>query len=171
MKTTLQLFILTLCSAALFAACHRDLHCPAFPDHIADYYPYQLGDTLKFTNQKNDTVMDFVIINWYKTEVHTIDGNSDGACGCSYGFYTSLHDDINIEVIISANVKYTAYPHMNLDMGKSHFSVRNADKKLDSLPFGNPIVFEDTTRRIVVVYGQGITEIQDKTTDYLWTKK
>ncbi|MDR3236145.1 MAG: hypothetical protein LBT48_05385 [Prevotellaceae bacterium] len=169
MKPFLHVFILTFCSVALFAAC-RD-NCPAFPDHLVDYYPYQLGDTLKFTNQKNDTVMDFVIIEWRKDKDHTIPWGTDCACGSEYTFRTSLYDGIGIRVTISALTESTTYLFVHFNIGESHFSIRNADGKLDSLPFGNPIVFEDTTRRIVVVYGQGITEIQDKTTDYLWTQK
>ena len=44
-------------------------HCPEVPDSELIYVPYNLNDTIKYSNN-NDTI-EFIVIDYYKTKKHT----------------------------------------------------------------------------------------------------
>jgi len=54
MKTRIILFMCCI-GYLLLNSCGR-IHCPGFPEYLADYYPYKKNDIFSFVNQNNDTL-------------------------------------------------------------------------------------------------------------------
>jgi len=55
MKKMLNTLVIALIVAGSFS-CGPKVHCPGFPEHLVDYFPYKQGDTISFVNQHNDTI-------------------------------------------------------------------------------------------------------------------
>ena len=53
--------------AGSFYSCGKT-YCPAFPEHLADYFPYKEGDIISFVNQQNDTVSFWIRESWASTK-------------------------------------------------------------------------------------------------------
>ena len=68
----------------------KDTHCPAFPAHLVDYYPYHAGDILRFCNPANDTIA--VMVNSVETSEEFSFANNC-KCVCEFGHTFSTERD------------------------------------------------------------------------------
>ena len=83
----ITLIILTIAVLAN-AGCGKT-HCPAFPPHLVDYYPYHVGDILRFANSKNDTIA-VKISNVDTSGKESYAWNCGCSCGISHSFATEI---------------------------------------------------------------------------------
>ncbi len=168
---------------ALFFTTCRGTDCPAFPDYLADYYPYKAGDTLKFANRQNDTLR-FPIREFTKTEATSYGFCSN--CECDLGFLQwfsemEVKDSIDIFADIGRydrGVRITCEFRYNerFKYGKDYFYRTETSINLDSVSasLGDTIVFtKDEAIRInqvTIVKGKGIVEFLDEENNFLWKK-
>jgi hypothetical protein len=68
-----------------------DVHCPAFPEELKVCYPYEKGETLKFTNAANDT-LELIIEELQMTEAYSFSNNCDCVCEARLTFKTSIDE-------------------------------------------------------------------------------
>jgi hypothetical protein len=94
-----------LCCLSL-SNCAGSTYCPAFPEHLVDYFPYKIGDTLFFVNQNRDTLL-FLVSDVYKSEETTV--TKCGKCRCSLPVYSvEAYDTVRLKRI-GMNIN-TGYP-------------------------------------------------------------
>jgi len=177
MKKLKPLVIAFVCAAALtastmlFIACEKSnvhKHCPAFPEHIAAYFPYSMGDTLRFANQHNDTTV-LIVFSLQKTKASI--SKLCKWCDCYCSFYVSAETkNAPYREIQASIIDGTTLPNMWECYVFGHFFYKAADDPNAEFPFGNPIVFEDDSIRVVIVHGEGVVEIHEKQENILWNK-
>ena len=182
-----KLFIFTLCcmSYLFFCAC-EETYCPAFPDHLIDYYPYKVGDVLKFENQNNDTIsfyvngvkattQHFVYQRWFskccscegpRLVFSAGDGVYDGALTGLIAIYSSTRSQWHIRMELFGD-----YAIAYADQDKE-----DPFNPKDSLLFGKIVTLKPHSHNLrtisyaTIVKGEGIVEFFDTKTNYLWKK-
>lgn len=176
-KTFLSAFILLL-----LCGC-RDIHCPAFPERLLAYMPYENGEFLKFKNLDNDTLV-FKIKDTYASGPSSFDWNCKCACISDAGFETEINTQnalgIKSGISISnepylTNIGYVFYDGDSIN---DYFSLlvtgNNPYIKDNNAFFGDSIIIEDQeNERIVkvkILKGKGIVEFFDKKENCNWVK-
>ena len=170
------IFILCSISYLFLTSCGRT-YCPAFPEHIVDYFPYKENDTLLFVNHNNDSVS-FVIDLIGKTEDHSYGWRCGCSCSNSYVLesFPSLHVEIFIDgkacIYISLSNGYfdrTDLTRSRLilceETGKNPLDLQNSDI------FGETVLIEASDQQIssiVIVKGIGVTEFYDRKNNFQW---
>ena len=178
MKT--KFFTAISCVCCLCATSCKE-HCPGFPEHLKDYYPYKTGDSLLFVNQYNDTLL-FIMHNTYMVEErHT---QKCGGCHCenpSFYFYGST----GMQGIISAGDK-NFKPSISFMLPNGYLDKKNLETSYlitydtnlkdpydpkNNFLFGETVILEDKNKqisRVTIVKGNGITEFYDQKYDFFW---
>jgi len=161
----------------------KDTDCPAFPEKLAAYFPYQKGDLLRFTNLNSDTLSLQISENW-KTGAYSFAWNCKCACGADAGFITDI--DSNFLIKIEANIE--VYNEEDLSRIECHIS--DSQFKIDDflvkkeginpfLPensklFGDTIKMENETfnrfNHVVIVYDIGLIEFWDNNQNCKWIR-
>ena len=182
--------IFTFCLiGCLFITSCGKTYCPGFPEHLADYNPYKVGDTLSFVNQYNDT-LSFRVLSADKIEEWSYNWN----CKCECGEPFVVFDAPQITKPQWTGVKVDIYAAGN-KYKKSHISFELGDGYLDgitvtksklrfyeeigkdpfdpqnSVLFGETVILENSEMQIsraVIVRGKGITEFYDQKYDFHW---
>ena len=170
-----RLFITINCIGFLFITGCK-LYCPAFPDHLVDYFPYKMGDTLSFINQHNDTIafyINFIIVDKEHTTCRKCDGCDGPVLHIATGF-------IRMDISIFANKTYMGFSLSDRywevastsvstlwieEFGKNPFDSKN------SALFGETVIIEDSGQQIskvIIVKGKGITEFFDQKYNFQW---
>lgn len=162
-------------------------YCPAFPEHLVDYFPYKRGDTLLFINQHNDSLL-FNVSALGKAEESSFEGLlCKCACPLNELFFTAIQMPdswTEIKGFISAD-KYTK-PFISFELHDGYFdktTMTNSflvlyegngkdpfDPKNKNL-FGEVVVIENLKNqisRVVIVKGKGITEFYDQVYNFQW---
>ena len=176
-----NVLIIILISVVIAGVGCRDTHCPAFPLHLVDYFPYHIGDVLKFTNPENDTVS----LKIYSVETS---GESSFAwnCACSCGFSHSFKAEemdtfgFQIEgsilggdnyIAMSCNLSDYYYYSDNLFFSKENV---NPHVPESSHIFGDTLIVEYNEagrfNQAIVVKGEGLIEFFDLKDNYTWKK-
>ena len=172
---------ITLCCICwlLLASCERT-YCPAFPEHLVDYFPYNIGDSLLFINQYNDSVS-FILFTIAKTEAHSFGNRCDCACDNLYGFAASNNwTHIRGKITIDAKPEFffelgngywdrttlsDSFMYLYEETGKDPFDPKN------NALFGETVILHDSETqiaRVVIVKGKGITEFYDQKYNFQW---
>ena len=86
MKTRVIFPLCCICYL-LLNSCERKIYCPAFPEHLIDYFPYHKGDTLSFVNQNKDT-LSFLVSDIEKSEEVSESEPMCSKCGCGPPTYS-----------------------------------------------------------------------------------
>jgi len=168
-----------------------ETHCPAFPDYLADYYPYQKGDTLLFVNQNHDTIS-FTVIEASSSKEYF--QKYCAKCMCNpptFLFRASLTNQCtHMQGVIYAGHKASmSTSRIEFDLGNCYFDATTFtssslildigrekdpfDSKNNAL-FGETVVLknlENTDKqisRVVIVKGKGIVEFYDQKYNFLW---
>ena len=81
--------IIILSIAVMASAGCGKTHCPAFPPHLVAYYPYSVGDVLKFANPDNDTVA-YKVSSVETSGKESFSWNCACSCGFSHRFATEI---------------------------------------------------------------------------------
>jgi hypothetical protein len=166
--------ILIIASAALFTACFsRTQDCPGFPEYCTDYYPYKKGDTLKFTNQYNDTLA-FDVIAVTSSEGYTEDNCAKCDCMAAlYGFAASSEKtDINGRITVNLNER-NSLAWITWSLKFNEHSDLSFQTSMSIASLKETVIMENFNAKIrwaVVVKGDGITEFFDAENNYLWQK-
>jgi hypothetical protein len=171
--------LLAILGAALSTACSSTVDCPGFPENLVDYFPYQVGDTLRFVNENSDTLAFGVSEAWYvKPKTTKDEGGLFADCDCAMcaplqSNFKSFHNDygriegglyfiggglVRIQVVFDGNRLYDDDDVFTKDA--------------ENAAFGDTVVWNKTDARrvnyVVVVKGLGITEFYDVITNDLW---
>ena len=183
MKT--KILITFSCIGFLFlASCKED--CPAFPDHLVDYFPYRIGDSLLFVNQNNDTIL-FRVSEISITKESSI--SKCGKCKCEtpelfVRAYSQYFTMINMGI-------FTHYEYFRIYFGIENGyldGIRNAGSKLEDIfttvkdPFDpknsslfsgtvlldTPMYSDQQISKVIIIRGKGITEFYDQKFDIHW---
>lgn len=175
-KTFLSAFILLL-----LCGC-RDIHCPAFPERLLAYMPYEKGDFLKFKNLDNVTLA-FKIKDTYASGPSSFDWNCKCACISDAGFETEINDLYSLRISSSTLILSKPY------LASIGFSFYDANSKSDGFAMevkGNPYLNESNSffgdsivlneeeneriSKVIIVKGKGIVEFFDKKENCTWVK-
>jgi hypothetical protein len=172
MRTKLHFIIIAFCCAVtmlLSTSCKQE-ECPAFPEHLIDYYPYKVGDTLKFANQNKDTIS-YYIGEFNISPKHT--STRYGICGSP---------ELNFRASQKHFIGNISIGRINMEIGPSYgiHALADANKDpfnpKDSLLFGKTVILEPAPHNkknidyVKVIKGEGIVEFFDNETNYLWKK-
>ena len=183
---TIVIFTLCCISCLLLTSCGKT-HCPAFPEHLVDYFPYNKGDSLSFVNQHNDT-LSFCVERGGATKKWSFGSNCKCECDTPSAFlfaiqitkpkWTSIETKISVGGYEKPYISFTlgngyldmttkGYNRLTLfeDTGKDPFDPKN------SALFGETVIIEDNDlqiSRVVIVKGKGITEFYDQKYDFHW---
>jgi hypothetical protein len=176
-----KIAVILLLLAGYFSSCKE--HCPGFPEHLVDYFPYKKGETLSFVNQHDD------IVCFRVSNVNVNEERSKSSCGkCSCGTYRTYYEIIPVTeqqcmqgIQITVSVGGTKpYIFLNLfncyplktstfifeeETGKNPFDPKN------SALFGDSIVIVDENQlisKVIIVKGKGITVFYDQVQDCQW---
>ena len=158
----------------------KDTHCPAFPAHLVDYYPYHIGDILKFTNPANDTIA--VKINNVETSgKESFAWNCKCACGFNHHYTAegigtskfqiggSIYGSDNSISIWSKLAD--VYNFDNLYFTKENINPHALE---NSHIFGDTVVLEYTEavgfNKVFIVKGEGLVEFFDIKNNCIWKK-
>ena len=159
----------------------KNTHCPAFPAHFVDYYPYHVGDILRFANSENDTIALKISI------VDTSGEESFGfGCDCACEFYhhfTTKGVDTSkffIEGGIHGSNNYVTGNSRFSDFYNYHdifyFKKENINPHdpENSNIFGDSIILKnneaDGVNKSLIVKGEGIVEFFDVKNNCIWKK-
>ena len=176
---------ITLCCicCTLLVSC-KDVECPGFPEHLTDYFPYQIGDTLSFVNQHNDTIS-FQVDYMYITEKHF--ANCDNCC----------HNYINCQAYNITNNQNTIYMYCELskkskigfnhrkDFGigitpevsvlelyeeteKYRYNIQNSGFFAETVILDILWYNEQPIKKATIVKGKGITDFYDQKHNFQW---
>ena len=162
----------------------KDTHCPAFPPHLVDYYPYRIGDVLKFSNPENDTMS--LKINFVETsDKFSFGWNCKCSCEFAHSFQTEIDpltppgwmylegriygsEDDRMSIMCHINDSHIG-DHLYLDKKNINPHVPES-----SHIFGDTLSMEDVKARrfnkVVIVKGEGIIEFYDLEGNYIWKK-
>jgi len=173
----------------LLTSCSK-IHCPGFPEHLSDYFPYRRGDTLSFINQNYDT-LSFRIEIIEMTQEWSYGWNCK--CFCvppSLFFYLHQVTDprwTGMYLKIEAGNKYNK-PCIQFELGDGYFDGETLTSSFLDLydetgknPFDpqNNALFGDTTIlkphfkdqkicSVTIVFGMGITDFYDQKHVFQW---
>jgi hypothetical protein len=173
--------LLAILGAALSTACSSTVDCPGFPENLVDYFPYQVGDTLRFVNENNDTLaFDVSLAGYTKPVTRKEKGGLFTDCGdCAMcadpesGFESSRSNYglIRGGIYFSGGAAYIQVV-FDVDVWPDRYDVFTKDPQNGA--FGDTIVWNKTDARrvnhLVVVKGLGITEFYDLITNNLWKR-
>lgn len=176
-KTFLSAFILLL-----LCGC-RDIHCPAFPERLLAYMPYEKGDFLKFKNLDKDTLVLIVNDNWKSASFST---KRDPKCGCECESHAAFKTEANqsnslrIEggmATLGSDYFTIGFNFYDIELGSDQLSksIHGLNPFAEKSPlFGDSIIIEDQeNERIVkvkILKGKGIVEFFDKKENCNWVK-
>lgn len=172
---------LSLIALLLLCSC-RDIQCPAFPEKLLAYFPYEKEDLLKFKNHENDTLV-FRVTDSYASGPNSFSWNCKCACSSDAGFETETNDHYSLR--ISSRTLILSKPYL----ASIGFSFYDADSKSDGFAMevkGNPYLKENNSffgdsividkeeneriSKVIIVEGKGIIEFFDKKENCTWTK-
>ena len=163
---------LTYCIISSLTACVGDVHCPAFPEKLKVFYPYEKGDTLKFVNTANDTLK-LIIEELQMTKAYTFPENCDGMCGVNFGFTTGVDEKSLIGIsgsIVTASLKgdYGDGGMIKCSIICEHSATYYADFTLsmDTITLTNSY----NPGFVVIKKNVGIESFYDIENDCTWTK-
>ena len=160
----------------------KDTHCPAFPPHLVDYYPYRIGDVLMFTNLENDTIS--VKISSVETsDESSFAWNCECSCDFSHHFITEI-DPLALKWLFMEGFIYGGEGYIGIDCrigdlkssGNFSFLKENINPHVpeNSHIFGDTLIMEynETGRfsKAVIVKSEGIIEFFDSEYDCIWEK-
>ena len=163
------------------ASCGKT-YCPAFPPHLMDYYPYHVGDILKFTNSANDTIA--MKVNSVDTSVEESFGfGCDCACGFYHNFTTEI-DPLLLEQIFMSGGMYGDEDYIRIAFGiadphngNEFYLIKediNPFAPENSNIFGDTLIFENDKatkyNKITIVKGEGAIEFFDPKNNCTWKK-
>ena len=75
-----KIIFILCCVSCLFLTSCKKTHCPGFPEHLLDYFPYQNGEIFSFENQHNDT-LSFWVREIMVSKKRILSYNRCGKCG------------------------------------------------------------------------------------------
>ena len=158
---------LTYCIISSLTACVGDVHCPAFPEKLKVFYPYEKGDTLKFVNTANDTLK-LIIEELQMTKAYTFPKKCDCDCEATLSFTTSVDKKFSLS-ISGLIIKY------NDQEGELRCAVirnyRTTYYSLYTLSMDTVILTDyDNPNSITVKKDIGIENFYDIENDCTWTK-
>ena len=170
-------FTFCFVGSMLFTSC--ETHCPGFPEHLTDYFPYQMRDTLTFVNQHNDT-LSFCIGSIYKSEEWSYGLFCKCDCGDAMYLFTASDKQLafSLHGRISAGTAYYK-PYLNFELGNNYWGLASLETSnlyfydefgKNSL-FGETIVIEDKSQQIskvTIFKGKGITNFYDQKHNFQW---
>lgn len=82
-----------------FLSCLQ-VHCPAFPESETEWYPYRVGETLRFAC--GDDTMKLPVLEYWVSESYSFSNRCDCECESGMSFKTGI-DSLN-SVKIEANI-------------------------------------------------------------------
>jgi hypothetical protein len=183
MRTKLIIFIAFCCAVTMLlsTSCKQE-ECPAFPEHLVDYYPYKVGDMLRFVNQNNDTISDYVKTVIITENHQKPNGWKDNhACNGPYLYFSTSNGlfvgdiwvnsfephYIDIEINSSNSINYL---RAQADANKDPFNPK------DSLLFGKTVILKPFPHNhknidyVKIIKGKGVVEFFDNVDSLLWKK-
>ena len=178
MKT--MFFITISCIGWLCLLSCGKTYCPAFPEHLVDYFPYNKGDTLLFVNQNNDSIL-FIVDTVEKTENYSF----GWGCGCECEKYFMFAARVNNRASINGNIHLIERSKICINLNDGYFDGATSTSSFlyfekteketfdpkNSALFGEIVILEDENKQIswvTIVKGNGITEFYDKKYDFHW---
>ena len=185
MKTSF--FITISCIGCLCLLSCGKTHCPAFPEHLLDYSPYSIGDTLIFVNQHNDSLI-FCVHEFFITQKSSFGLGCGCDCenpsaelqahtlpiGSSLKWHISAGDNHSKPFI---RFILTVYPWDDGTFDKWNFLVyfnetgKNPFDSQNSSLFGDTVIIKDDTQlinRVTAVKGEGIIGFSDQVNHFQW---
>lgn len=177
MKILLTAFILLI-----LVGC-RDIQCPAFPERLLAYFPYEKSDRLKFKNIDNDTLV-FTIKDTDASGPSSFAWNCKCSCGSDAGYETETNERYSLRMngaIMISNEPYLTKIGCVFYDGDSindPFALlvtgNNPYAKDNSAFFGDSIILvnEENARisKVTIVEDKGIVEFFDKKENCNWVR-
>jgi len=177
MKVFLSVFILLL----LFGC--RDIQCPAFPEKLLAYFPYENEDLIKFKNPDNDTLA-FTVKNTSASGPNSYGWNCKCSCGSEAYFETEPNDKYSLQMNGGMNLSNDPFltnigcVFYDGDSINDQFAWVVTDKnpysKDNSSFFGDSIILvkEENSRisKVIIVEGKGIVEFFDRKENCSWIR-
>lgn len=96
----LNSFILII---SIFLSSCGEINCPAFPDDIANWFPYSAEDSIKLSNDPNSTIS-LQITQFLTTDSYSFSKRCDCICEAAMSFETTV-DTFNL-ISIRASIIY-----------------------------------------------------------------
>ena len=177
--------ILCCISCVFLVSCGR-IDCPGFPGHLLAYCPYNIGDTLSFVNQHNDT-LSFCVERGGATKEWSYRSNCKCSCGTPSasimaptlshdfslfwevhvgGYYkTRIKFELNSYFWDSGSLPKESRLYFYDETGSDPFDPKN------SVLFGDTVIIEDKSQlisRVTAVQGKGITDFFDQINNFQW---
>lgn len=178
MKNLLLISLLTL----VLSGC-RDIHCPAFPERLLAYMPYEKGDLLKFKNLANDTLVIIVNDNW---KSNSYSSKRDPKCGCECEsqaeFKTEANQPNSLRIeggmaTLGSDYITIGFNFYDTELGSDQLSkaIHGLNPFAENSPlFGDSIIIEDQENeriaKVKILKGKGIVEFFDKKENCTWVR-
>ena len=179
MKPIFQTQLVSLSKIVIFCifcvfltCCKKTKDCPGFPPDVAEYFPYHLSDSLIFVNQHNDTIS-FNVISFSITEKQTIVYNprkcDKQECTCPFinlYFYAESANhriQVNFNIFSKENNAYLTIYFDKISFNKTLTLVELNGNTIEILKNSEKQIY-----KLVIVCGEGITEIYDPINNLQW---
>ena len=142
--------------------------------NLKGYIPYAIGDTLKFTNEFNDTLTTIV----QKDSIsEKLSYKSNCPCGCYIEKKFLISDSLKIEGFIGTYGEKTDNTTFELHFQSDNFRIiienNNASLPKNKNLFGDTVIFSkpnvNNYNNIIVVKNKGIIQFYDKEKKCNWT--
>ena len=177
---------LSLLAFTLLFSCGKKKGCPGFSDNLVPYVPQE--SRLVFHNSAGDSLV-FSTTRYERVGPHTEKqngwsvGGSGGKpyCVCSSNIGSASSDQQELDYGINVdNEALTCTLSVNLSSkipSNDYFRSSSTAYSSEGRPFGDTLKLDNSTpttsprySRIEIVYGRGITRIQDDVKKCLWVR-
>ncbi|HET6557773.1 MAG TPA: hypothetical protein VFG54_10700 [Prolixibacteraceae bacterium] len=176
-----KLLSISLILIALYGC--RDIQCPAFPEKLLAYMPYEKEDLIKFKNFTNDTLTFTVTENW-ASGPSSFGWNCKCSCISEASYETDINHKHSLKLNGGVNISNDSYltnigcVFNDGDSITDQFSLKVTSKnpysKDNSSFFGDSIVIDkeenERISKVIIVEGKGIVAFFDKKENCTWTK-
>ena len=168
---------------AIISSCKNQQECPAFDRNLLVWAPYEKNDTIKFENNKNDTI-NFIISEktiydhkgiykngcFSECSVYCVDNGKE----FNYKIHNYCDDCIQFSLNIFLNNKSGSF---SLDTDKLNDNIIN-ETAIDNKKYTNVIIIKtDTIKypnlshfwKIIIAKNKGVVKFYDRIDNETWT--
>lgn len=171
----LKIILLLFFLIPLSSGCERNIFCPGFPENLHDYFPYEKGETLSFTNE-NGKILNFEISNFRITEDHYIPKCGKCACNpCGSTFQAITDEKSEIPVKLIGSVQFENQ-QLKLDFSFGYYDRKKYGDCFSTTitPETKGVISIENKREVTRISsiqtekGKGVISFYDKLLDCTW---
>jgi len=156
------------------------VHCPAFPEELVGYLPYETGGIIRFTNGTDTTA--FPITEFEITKAYSFSKQCDCTCESNGYIHTDTSDYFNVSMLcmiiapFDTTFSFSIYEQYSSTDGKELVYSDRIGSYTDNLSetaYKDVLIFEYPSAKgpiskVIIANGQGIIRLVEKANGTIW---